>query len=822
MGKALIVSSQGGGLYKAKLQPDRTSYDRQHLMLSNEIDDITDTLDLLSSQIDEAKTNETIAYDQLKNAIVNNSENISALESAWRSASSILLGLQQTQNSLILQKASFELRRDELEKNAPDDASEVDLWCADYTEDLSGEVGTIDPAGDLSLGTIIKPGDRSPVWVQGDGQFRDVRHMTPSELFYNAAMLPAWQKWTPKYRIGTITALNGDSCNVSLEPVESDAQSINVNQSETLENVGIDYMDCNGAAFEVGDTCVVMFQGSEWANPQVIGFESNPKACSFRGFILHNHRVLNAYFNPWESNQLLLRKTGSLWKNTEDASALSVGNMDWQGYAGSLSWDSSPSRYWHIENQMMTNIFYPNDVPYVGDYYDWSPPPGTNRLLSGESAGWYGRLKVFKGGSAIAEVNSQITSATLSPDGARCLITLGGVPENVYIFDIDGTVKTIAEMRHVATYTTFDYADVFSGLTPEEVESELEQVMTMHWRFNASGTIGITERFGTRQTMLVDWDNETVSVEAGTETQITTRYSKTSVISQSFGPFDDLGDPYYQNESQTIPLIVTVNKSIKFCDWKGDDLVEAVVDIWQIQNFDWTKSTSTEWMASGTLDQFDGATLTIDGVVVKTGEEVMFTNSATIGNPRGLSRGESFQIYLHQIDLRSDSYSIDNMTFGEVDSDVYGESILHTANVTNTTSINNDVSTISGSAELNDRLRWYDFEAPLTIYTEFSPNPGPSGTSTSELVRLSAARISRDEIFSPHNGQGVCGGKIATLTTYGPAPDRVKSLSVLAEIQKFPCLKTFTFSEGEMLRFYHNVDSSKIQETKNFTEIAVI
>jgi len=38
-------------------------------------------------------------------------------------------------------------------------------------------------------------------------------------------------------------------------------------------------MECNGAAFEVGDEIVIEFQGREWSSPRVIGFRENPKPC---------------------------------------------------------------------------------------------------------------------------------------------------------------------------------------------------------------------------------------------------------------------------------------------------------------------------------------------------------------------------------------------------------------------------------------------------------------------------------------------------------------------------------------------------------------
>lgn len=59
MGKALIVSSQGEGLYKAKLQPDRVSYDRTHARLVADIANLQIQLDALSVKILTAEVKES-------------------------------------------------------------------------------------------------------------------------------------------------------------------------------------------------------------------------------------------------------------------------------------------------------------------------------------------------------------------------------------------------------------------------------------------------------------------------------------------------------------------------------------------------------------------------------------------------------------------------------------------------------------------------------------------------------------------------------------------------------------------------------------------
>jgi len=93
-------------------------------------------------------------------------------------------------------------------------------------------------------------------------------------------MLPGWQKWKPTYRYGAITALDGDTADVSLDSALSSQQGLNVNQAGVLTGVDIEYMSCDGAAFDVGDEVLIQFSGQDWASPKVIGFKEEPKACA--------------------------------------------------------------------------------------------------------------------------------------------------------------------------------------------------------------------------------------------------------------------------------------------------------------------------------------------------------------------------------------------------------------------------------------------------------------------------------------------------------------------------------------------------------------
>jgi len=152
-------------------------------------------------------------------------------------------------------------------------------YCADFTEDASGIVATIEMPGEDAT-VVIAPAGSPPA---NDGFLIDRALQSPEQAFFNAAILPGWQKYKPTYRRGVITALDEstDTANVSLYADASSAQGLDVNQTDSLSGVPVRYMTCNAGAFSVGDKCVVEFAGQDWGAPTVIGFVDGPKPCGY-------------------------------------------------------------------------------------------------------------------------------------------------------------------------------------------------------------------------------------------------------------------------------------------------------------------------------------------------------------------------------------------------------------------------------------------------------------------------------------------------------------------------------------------------------------
>lgn len=185
---------------------------------------------------------------------------------------------------LKLQLLSVDKRIEYLENNFPADET-ISAWCADLTEDITGTVGTVEVPGEVG-NVQIQPGYQGNAAYDParDGQRMPTVINTPDQAFYNLAMLPGWQKWKPLFRYATITAKTGNTADVTLDPTTSTQQSLTINQSPTLSNVVIEYMDCDGVPFEVGDEVLVKFEGQDWAAPKIVGFKENPKPCA--GYLL--------------------------------------------------------------------------------------------------------------------------------------------------------------------------------------------------------------------------------------------------------------------------------------------------------------------------------------------------------------------------------------------------------------------------------------------------------------------------------------------------------------------------------------------------------
>jgi hypothetical protein len=289
MGKGTISGGGTDGLYSVDVSLARAR-------ITAQISRMTENIAALAAQIAAtevlitAKNAEITASEALLVLYANDPAHHNDLKTTSQALikqQNELAALLQQKHLYELQKKTLELRIKYFETNTSNDPT-VSAWCADLTEDLTGVVGTIEVPGERGT-VLIRPGyDGGAVYSAArDGQLSASLAQTPEQCFYNWAMLPGWQKWLPTYKFGTITAIdyNADTCDATLEAATSSAQNLNVNAVVSVSGVPVEYMSCNAAAFNVGDSVVIECTNNIGAaittTYKVIGFKTNPKPCGY-------------------------------------------------------------------------------------------------------------------------------------------------------------------------------------------------------------------------------------------------------------------------------------------------------------------------------------------------------------------------------------------------------------------------------------------------------------------------------------------------------------------------------------------------------------
>lgn len=305
MGKATILEHLGEGLYRVRMAFDtlllqqriaRLVARRQQLLAAQSAAVVAELQ--AKSAADVARGTLDALIDGFASGGVESAEVVKATAAAME-ASVAYQAARVTRVGLDASLLSVGLDVDELERVRAEPEPELLAWCADYSLELEGEVGTVevtaepvgqDPAG---LMPVIHPG-----WL-GAGAWRCERDgvyqvQRANELFHglnNALLLAAWQTHRPRHRLAQIVAIDreADSCSLVIDGAVSSVQGLAVDPPDaallTQVDVPILYMDCNSAVFGDGDRVLVAFAG-DWTTPTVIGFESEPRPCALAGMLL--------------------------------------------------------------------------------------------------------------------------------------------------------------------------------------------------------------------------------------------------------------------------------------------------------------------------------------------------------------------------------------------------------------------------------------------------------------------------------------------------------------------------------------------------------
>jgi hypothetical protein len=300
MGKAKVLSGGSEGLYTIQLDLGKSRVEARIAKLEKQEQDQTARLADLETALTDAEAALEAALETLNTAIQDYTDatnaadpqeteedraaRIKAAEDKINALTESTVTAKRTEDMARLNRDICKAQIIETQKaiaaqQAIETEKTMQAWCVDYTDNATGEVATIEIPGE-PRGIVLAASAPAP--TPSDGILLSRAAMSPEQAYFNAAILPGWQKFKPTYRSGVIQSKDKETgkVNVTIEDAVSSAQGLDVNQQDvSLENVDVEYMTCGMEAFEIGDRCVVKFQGGDWKQPKVVGFVQNPKYC---------------------------------------------------------------------------------------------------------------------------------------------------------------------------------------------------------------------------------------------------------------------------------------------------------------------------------------------------------------------------------------------------------------------------------------------------------------------------------------------------------------------------------------------------------------
>lgn len=348
MARAVITENLGEGKYKVELRQNTAAIQARIEQIEQHLAQLETRKAELEAELAQAQDLLTSLNGQLSVILLNPS--LTPREKQKQAA--VVVKRQQDQRIEILKiqnqiklveadRLSLLSKHTDLQRYQTEDIRE--LWSADYSPNLGiadQEVGTIEVPGEQQEILLYPSKDQFRPWTPDvDGEMTPVIAQTPMEWLYNTCVVTGWQKYRPTYRFARVEEiLNEDRMRVALiEPFKStygdvDVKPLNPDQSSvSYADVPCDYLDCNTAAFTVGDEVVVQYEAQNPDKPKVVGFRHDPQPCG----------AFNFYTEA--SDRLRPSRDGEAWVHSLVENP-QFGNAYWVGAKAGTSWAGISAR----------------------------------------------------------------------------------------------------------------------------------------------------------------------------------------------------------------------------------------------------------------------------------------------------------------------------------------------------------------------------------------------------------------------------------------------------------------------------------------------
>ncbi len=234
MGQGQIISGGPAGLYNINILNEISRVTSRIAAITTRLAGIATQRVTFQAAVTAAESNLAAAAYERATAIAEliahtgTAAQVTAAQTAYNQAVLALSMAQAALSRLGLEEASLKKEKTALQA-IPATQALTGVWCADYSENLSGVIGTIEIDGEDDQ-ILITPGGAA-----GLGKLQPSAAGTPAGTFWNWALLPCWQKWKPTYRRGKIISLDytQKTCSVCILAAYSSAQGLPINQSGT-------------------------------------------------------------------------------------------------------------------------------------------------------------------------------------------------------------------------------------------------------------------------------------------------------------------------------------------------------------------------------------------------------------------------------------------------------------------------------------------------------------------------------------------------------------------------------------------------------------